>query len=83
MSTAPRTPEQVLQGWRDLRERLVQQLDMFETGVLTLRSDGADVAPSQIRLLRGQIDAFDTLIAGGEPEPGAADVGGRIGRPFA
>lgn len=58
------TPEQVVQRWRDLREMLIQQLDMFESGALTLRSNGVDISPSAIADLRRSILEFDALISG-------------------
>jgi len=60
-----RTPEQVVQRWRDLREMLIRQLDMFESGGLTLRSNDINVSSAAIRDLKRDILEFDALILGG------------------
>lgn len=57
------THAQVVQRWRDLRAMLVQQLEMFESGALTLRSNGVNIAPGAIADLRHKILEFDALIA--------------------
>lgn len=59
---------QVVQRWRDLRTMLIQQLDMFETGALTLRSNGVNVSADAITDLKRQILEFDALIAADEAE---------------
>lgn len=65
-----RSDEQILQRWRDLREMLIRQLEMFETGGLTLRSNAGDVSLSAVADLRTNILAFDALISGlPAPEP--------------
>ena len=51
-----------VQRWRDLREMLIQQLDMFETGRLTLTTAGADVSLPAIADLKRSILEFDALI---------------------
>ena len=56
----------VVQRWRDLRTRLIQQLDMFETGALTLRSNGVNISEDAIADLRRSISEFDDLIAADE-----------------
>lgn len=55
--------EQIVQRWRDLREMLIQQLDRFENGGLTLHSDSADISPSAIAGLKERILEFDGLIS--------------------
>ena len=67
-------PDRVVQQWHDLREMLIRQLDMFETGTLTLRSNGADVAPAAVHDLKQGILEFDALISeelerSAEPSP--------------
>jgi hypothetical protein len=57
------TEAEILQRWRYLREMLLQQLSMFETGALSLRSSDRDVAPLRIDELKRQISEFDRLIA--------------------
>lgn len=59
------TRDQVVQRWRDLRGMLIQQLDMFETGAMTLRSNGVDIAPAAIGDLKRNILEFDALISEG------------------
>jgi hypothetical protein len=51
-----------VQRWRDLREMLIRQLDMFERGALTLHADRVDVSPEAIANLKREILEFDTLI---------------------
>jgi len=60
-ATQPR--EQVIQRWRDLREMLIRQLDMFESGELTLRANNADVSSSAIKDLKNNILEFDAMIS--------------------
>ena len=50
---------------------LVQQLDMFETGRLSLKSAGVDIAPAAITKLKRSIDEFDALILEDEAKAGA------------
>ena len=62
-SSEPQTiPAPVVQRWRDLREMLIRQLEMFESGALTLRTDQVDVSPGAIADLKREILAFDALI---------------------
>jgi len=61
--TPDQSPDRIVQRWRDLRGMLIQQLDMFETGSLTLKSNGADVAPAAVGDLRRSILEFDALIS--------------------
>lgn len=62
------TQTEIVQRWRDLRTMLIQQLDMFERGALTLRSNGLDVSAEAIADLRREILAFDALIAKDEAQ---------------
>jgi hypothetical protein len=57
------TQDQIVQRWRDLRDMLIQQLEMFESGALTLRSNGVDISPAAIADLRCSILEFDGLIS--------------------
>lgn len=59
---------QILKRWRDLRTMLIQQLDMFETGALTLRANGANISADAIADLKQKILEFDALIATDEAE---------------
>ena len=54
--------QRTLQRWRDLREMLIRQLDMFESGALTLRTDQVDVSPAAVADLKREIIEFDALI---------------------
>jgi hypothetical protein len=56
----------VAQRWRSLRELLIQQLEMFETGRLTLHTGGVDVSDDAISTLRREILEFDALILADE-----------------
>jgi hypothetical protein len=64
--------EQVVQRWRGLRELLIRQLEMFETGGLTLHSNDEDVSSSAIVDLKRSILEFDVLISG---DSGSANGG--------
>lgn len=59
------TQEQIVQRWRDLREMLIQQLEMFESGALTLRSNDVNISLTAIADLKRSILEFDALISGG------------------
>ena len=59
----------VVQRWRELREMLIAQLEMFESGRLTLRTAGVDVSPDAISALQRDILKFDALIADDEDQP--------------
>ena len=65
-----RTQAEIVQRWRDLREMLIRQLDMFESGALTLRSDGVNISPKAIGDLKRNILEFDALIAEDEAGKG-------------
>jgi hypothetical protein len=62
------TQAQIVQRWRDLREMLIQQLDMFESGALTLRSNGVNISEGAMGDLRRSILEFDALIAKDETD---------------
>lgn len=47
---------------------LIQQLDMFETGALTLRSNGVNISAEAVGDLRRSILEFDALIAKDETD---------------
>jgi hypothetical protein len=57
------TQAEIVQRWRDLRTMLIDQLEMFETGALTLRSNGVNISSEAITDLRRSILEFDALIA--------------------
>lgn len=72
--TAP-TQAEIVQRWRDLRTMLIDQLEMFETGALTLRSNGVNISSEAITDLRRSILEFDALIAKDDadaPDPQSA-----------
>lgn len=56
------TPADIEQRWRYLRDLLIQQLDRFENGVLTLHSNDQDVSGEAIAKLKRNILDFDELI---------------------
>jgi len=56
--------DQVIQRWHDLRGMLIRQLDMFEDGGLTLRSNNSDASSSAVADLKSRILEFNTLISG-------------------
>lgn len=58
------TQEQIVRRWRDLREMLIRQLEMFESGALTLRSNNVDISLPAIADLKRSILEFDALISG-------------------
>jgi hypothetical protein len=62
------TPVEVVQRWRDLRTMLIQQLDMFESGALILRSNGVNISEEAMADLRRSILEFDALIAKDEAD---------------
>lgn len=66
---------EILQRWRNLREMLIQQLAMFQTGALSLHSNDMDVAPVRVDELKRQIFEFDGLIAARiRPLPGVEAI---------
>lgn len=60
------TQQQIAQRLRDLREMLIEQLEMFESGALTLRSNNLNVSAAAIGDLKRRILEFDALIADGD-----------------
>jgi hypothetical protein len=63
------TRSEVVQRWRDLRSMLIQQLEMFEGGALTLRSNGLNISAEAIADLKRSILEFDALISQDEATP--------------
>jgi hypothetical protein len=59
----PEGRDRIVQRWRDLREMLTRQLDMFETGALTLRSNDVNISAAAIADLKRSIGEFDALIS--------------------
>jgi hypothetical protein len=55
--------DQVIRRWRDLREMLIRQLDLFESGGLTLHANNENVSASAIADLKTSILEFDALIS--------------------
>ena len=66
---------EIVQRWHDLRKMLIDQLEMFESGALSLKANGIDVSSGAIADLKESIDNFDTLIAGGESD---AEESGKV-----
>jgi hypothetical protein len=60
---AAETRDQLVQRWRDLRQMLTSQLEMFEAGALTLRSNNVNVSEVAISDLKRSIFEFDALIS--------------------
>lgn len=56
----------VVQRWRELRQMLILQLDMFDKGNLSLKSGGVDVSGEAIGNLKREILTFDALISDDE-----------------
>lgn len=70
---------EIVQRWRALREMLIAQLDMLQSGLLTLRANGVDLAPTRIDELKREIFEFDGLIASRlRPIPGMESIGRKI-----
>jgi len=60
----PKAPRNaVAQRWRDLRAMLNQQLKLFESGALSLRSNGVNIGPEAVADLKRSILQFDAMIA--------------------
>ena len=64
----------VVQRWRELREMLVAQLEMFESGRLTLKTADVDVSDHAVSKLRRNILEFDELILEDEAAATAKDA---------
>ena len=62
----------VVQRWRDLRQMLIRQLDMFDSGSISLKADSVDVSAEAIVNLRREIFDFDALILDDETKRVAA-----------
>ena len=61
----------VVQRWRDLRLMLIRQLDMFDTGSISLKTDSVDVSAEAIVNLKREIFDFDALISDDEAKEAA------------
>ena len=61
----------IVQRWRDLREMLIRQLDMFDSGAISLRSNSVDVSADAIANLKREILDFDALISDDEAQQAA------------
>lgn len=61
----------VVQRWRQLRQILILQLEMFDQGSLSLKSAGVDVSADAIRNLEREICDFDALISDDEAQEAA------------
>jgi hypothetical protein len=57
-----RTDPLVVQRWRDLREILIRQLDLFERGLLSLKANNVDISAGAVADLKREILDFDALI---------------------
>ncbi|MFN3522412.1 MAG: hypothetical protein ACK4YQ_09200 [Phenylobacterium sp.] len=62
------THSDIVKRWRDLRTMLIEQLEMFESGSLTLRAGGVDVSAGAVADLKREILEFDALIAEDEAQ---------------
>jgi hypothetical protein len=67
-----KTDPLVVLRWRELREMLIRQLEMFESGRLTLRTGNVDVSPDAVLALKRNILDFDALILADETVPSDA-----------
>jgi len=61
---SPEPSDQIVGRWRELREMLISQLEMFETGALTLHSNEVNVSAAAAADLKRSILEFDALISG-------------------
>jgi hypothetical protein len=61
----------IVQRWRDLRQMLIRQLDMFDSGSIVLKSGSVDVSADAIDNLKREIFAFDALISDDEAKQAA------------
>ncbi len=52
----------VVQRWNQLRGMLIDQLEMFESGRLTLKAGGEDVSADAVIRLKRDILEFDRLL---------------------
>lgn len=58
------TQEELTARWRVLRQMMIEQLEMFQSGALTLRTAGVNVSEEAIADLKRKIHEFDVLISG-------------------
>ena len=61
----------VVERWRELRQMLIHQLEMFDQGNLSLKAGGVDVSAGAIRNLEREILDFDALISDDEAKEAA------------
>jgi hypothetical protein len=61
----------IVQRWRDLRQMLIRQLDMFDSGNISLKADSVDISADAIRNLKREIFDFDALISDDEAKQAA------------
>jgi hypothetical protein len=60
------TQPEIRERWRYLRDLLIAQLDRFERGTMQMHSDGENVSPGAIVMIKRHIKEFDELIAHSE-----------------
>ena len=53
----------IRQRWRYLRQLLLDQLDRFESGAMSLHVAGQDTSPHAIDIIKKNILEFDRLIS--------------------
>jgi hypothetical protein len=61
----------IVQRWRDLREMLIRQLDMFDSGAISLKANSIDVSAEATQNLKREIFEFDALISDDEAKQAA------------
>jgi hypothetical protein len=61
----------IVQRWRDLRQMLIGQLDMFDSGNIRLKADNVDVSAEAIANLKREIFEFDAMISDDEAKQAA------------
>jgi hypothetical protein len=61
----------IVERWRQLRQMLILQLEMFDQGSLSLKSSGVDVSADAIKNLEREIYDFDALISDDEEKKAA------------
>ena len=65
MNLTPQPDPLLTKRWRDLRGMLIEQLEAFETGNLTLIANHVDISAGAVSDLKRRILEFDSLILGG------------------
>ena len=61
----------IVERWRQLRQMLILQLEMFDQGSLSLKSAGVDVSADAIKNLEREIFDFNSLISDDEAKEAA------------